>query len=131
MDTRNIYCSLLAGSYFVQLEGKTWADARQHCVDNDAHLMEVRTQEEYDRALGIWDEVGNFWLGGNDIEEEGVWVWNSNGEVIDMSRFWLAGRPYAGETGRNCLMMASDTGFEDYNCAASSYSYVCEYQVFT
>ena len=94
--------------------------------------MEAKTQLQFDEVVQMQATAPSiFWLGGNDIEEEGVWVWNSNGEAIDMSRFWLAGRPYAGETGRNCLMMASETGFEDYNCAASSYSYVCEYQVFT
>ena len=94
--------------------------------------MEAKTQLQFDAVVQMRSTAGSsIWLGGNDIEEEGVWVWNSNGEAIDMNRFWLDGRPYEGDNARNCLMMASETGFVDYNCASSAYSYVCEYQVFT
>ena len=131
MDTRNIYCSIRAGSYFVQLEETTWADARQYCADNDAHLMEVRTQEEYDRALGHWDKVGNFWLGGNDIEQEGVWIWISNGERMSMDRFWATSsdnpahdNPNNSQGSEHCLEMWG-IGFNDVICSEPKV-FICE-----
>ena len=54
--------------------------------------MEAKTQLQFDAVVQMRSTAGSiFWVGGNDIEEEGVWVWNSNGEAIDMSRFWLDG----------------------------------------
>ena len=80
--------------------------------------MEVRTQEEYDRALGHWDKVGNFWLGGNDIEEEGVWIWISNGERMNMDQFWITVflSPDNSNDQEHCLEMWG-TGFNDQVCS--------------
>ena len=89
-------------------------------------LMEVRTQEDYERALQLFQELGNypFWLGGNDIEEEGVWVWDSNDEVIDMNRFWYSGEP--SDNSEDCIMMWAPIGFCDYTCS-ESLPYICEF----
>ena len=93
--------------------------------------MEVRTQEEYDRALGHWDKVGNFWLGGNDIEEEGVWIWISNGERMNMDRYWATSSENPDHDNSNhdqgsehCLEMWG-IGFNDVICSEAKV-FICE-----
>ena len=61
--------------------------------------MEVRTQQQYDEARRIESELRerngyyNMLLGGSDAAVEGEWRWASNGEPIDMTRFWTSGQP--------------------------------------
>ena len=81
------------------VERKSWDDAQQHCMEWGGFLMEVRTQHQYDEARRISLEVrqrAEGWymhLGGSDAAVEGEWRWASNGEPIDMTRFWTSGQP--------------------------------------
>ena len=65
--------------------------------------MEVRTQDEFDRARQVGQEIGRFHLGGSDIQQEGVWIWESNGDQINMDQFWSTNEPNGG-TDQNCLL---------------------------
>ena len=86
--------------------------------------MEVRTQEEFDRAKRLRREFGfYFWLGGSDREVEGEWRWESNDERIDMNKFWISGQPNSGD--QDCLFMGWSGGFEDYYCSHRN-PFVCE-----
>ena len=72
---------------------------RQTCAHTlqslNGRLMEVRTQEEFDRAVNYSKELrSDFWLGGSDREVEGEWRWESNAERIDMNKFWGSGQPW-------------------------------------
>ena len=86
--------------------------------------MEVRTQEEYDRALQLKSEKGDFWIGGHDIVDEGVWIWNSTGEEINMDRFWRNGQPDNYIFDEHCLQMTG-IGLNDQSCA-NIFPFVCE-----
>ena len=110
---------MLTGSFFAVTEAKSWADARQHCINAGSRLIEMKSQEEFDRTVQISDEIGEFWLGGSDIQQEGVWVWNSNNEQINMNQFWYRASEPDGGTDQNCLM------FFNHNSVAGSLSSVC------
>ena len=58
------------------------------------------------------------WLGATDTAVEGEWRWASNGELIDMTRFWESGEPY--DIG-NYLVMGPQ-GFFD---SPYSFPFVC------
>ena len=87
--------------------------------------MEVRTQEEFDRAYRFLREIGDIiWLGGSDREVEGEWRWESSAERIDMNKFWESGQP--NEIGdQNCLYMLS-VRFGDFKCSFRL-PFVCEF----
>ena len=86
--------------------------------------MEIRTQEEFERARQFRLEIGyTFWLGANDIQAERNWVWNSNEEVVNLDEFWYTARP-TGSSGQNCLVM--DAAMFDGVCHEHGPS-VCEY----
>ena len=74
--------------YYVINQPKTWYKANEMCValdpDNKATLTSIRSKEENDYVQSI-SEVNSYWLGGNDITEEGVWRWaNLNFCIIIM-----------------------------------------------
>ena len=78
--------------------------------------MEVHNREDYERALRIGENLGyGFWLGGNDKEMEGNWVWNSNAEKVKFNEFWRSSRPKQ-DRDQNCLVMGND-GMWDASCA--------------
>ena len=78
--------------------------------------MEVHTREDYERALRFREIMENgFWLGGNDKESEGNWVWNSNEEKVKLNEFWRTSRPKQ-DSSKNCLVMGDD-GMWDASCA--------------
>ena len=84
--------------------------------------MEVRTQEEYDRAQSLWREVRPYsiWLGGSDREVEGEWRWESDDEPINMTQVWRSGQP---NRNGNCLRIQSG-GLYDGSCSATR-NFVC------
>ena len=90
--------------------------------------MEVRTQEEFDRAKNFSREVrSDTWLGGSDRHEEGVWRWESNGELINMTMFWGRSQP---DDSRNqdCLYMHVLSGlFADWSCSYFPEPFLCEF----
>ena len=79
--------------------------------------MEPRTQQQYDEMLRLRNEQGiKVWLGGNDIDVEGEWVWDSDGSSVDLSRFWRGGEPNDAAQREDCMQMFYDTGFGDFPC---------------
>ena len=88
--------------------------------------MEVRTQHQFDEASRISSELRersggyNIYLGGSDAAVEGEWRWASNGELIDMTRFWESGQP---NSDGDYLSMGSD-GFYDYPLASRPFACV-------
>ena len=102
---------------------KSWEGAKAHCEHLGGHLMEVRTQEQYDDAVRIEAEIDTrFWLGGCDVDEEGSFVWASDGERVD-SEFWADGEPNNDDGEEDCIEMLA-IGFNDNSCSAGR-PFVC------
>ena len=87
-------------------------------------MPEVRTQEDYDKAILLLEEVNrDFWLGGSDLATDGDWLWNSLNDPVNMTQFWINGQP-VNDANRNCIKIRSD-GFYNGNCEFPN-SVVCE-----
>lgn len=68
-----------------------WQDAEAQAVSWGGHLVTIDNEEE-----GLWlrDQYGiqhDFWIGFNDIDEEGKWVWASGSTTTYTN--WCAGEP--------------------------------------
>ena len=110
-------------------QGMNWQEAQAHCNSLDRKLMEIRTQEEYEIAdMFIRNvEAGRIWLGGTNTLQghEGNWVWLSNAEIIDRSRFWaIANNEPNGGPDEECLEMSAQ-GMNDIACGPVL-PFVCE-----
>jgi hypothetical protein len=70
------------GHYYMLTEAMSWMDAEAWAQERGGHLVTLRNWEE---ELWIKDTFGRdeyFWIGFNDIEEEGDWVWSSGEPVV-------------------------------------------------
>ena len=95
------------GKYILSNEPKTWVDAKEACAAAGLSLAMVRNTGEveemkaamkyflgeYDSTSKTFDNRNWIWLGGNDIEEEGIFKW-LNGDLVET---WdIPWRPKAG-----------------------------------
>ncbi len=79
------------GHWYSLTPRMTWAEAEAKAVSWGAHLVAVNNQEE---EVWVKDTFGwgiHYWIGFNDIEEEGNWVWTS-GEPVTYTN-WSPSEP--------------------------------------
>ena len=98
----------------------TWEDSREHCIEEGGLLLEVRTQDEFDRAAQLQLQAGIdfMWLGGKYDGTRDEWVWISNSEPIDLNVPWMSSVVQEGY-GR-CLEMHRGT-LHGTMCSFNSY----------
>ena len=74
----------------------TWNQAKTDAVNRGGRLAVFPTGDVYDRIVAKIRNAFNdyFWLGGSDVEQEGVWRW-IDGTPITYGR-WQAGEPSGG-----------------------------------
>lgn len=64
--------------YKVVNESLYWSEAREKCEEEGGYLATITSQEEQNFVADLIEVKGekkNYWLGGTDNEEEGVWRW--------------------------------------------------------
>lgn len=74
----------------------------------------------------LWSDYPDvFWLGGNDIEDDGNWVWASTDQPIS-NNSWGPEEPNGGDA-EKCLVMwqSANYSFADYSCDNDA-GYICE-----
>ena len=102
-DSSNIYSFIYKGNkYEIVKENKTWIDAAGCAVERGGILAEIDSQGEQDTLYShlqnadivISNTVASdgggasyVWIGGNDIAEEGKWIWDSNNDGVGR-QFW-------------------------------------------
>ena len=109
-------------------EAKTWPEAHQHCADLGRRLVEAKTQAEFSKAHEVRVQLGGtrgeMWLGGKDFQEDGSYVWISNGEPISLDdQFWLTAQP-SNTDSEFCINLVF-AGMNDLSCH-STQLYACE-----
>lgn len=63
----------------------TWVEGRAQAEAMGGHLVTIRSAAENQWLVEMFRPVtGTAFIGANDIEEEGVWVWDETGET-----FWI------------------------------------------
>lgn len=110
----------------------TWDAARSRCssIAPGAHLMSVTSPKEHDISVLV-SELGDAWLGGSDLAQEGIWTWTT-GEPMSVNR-WGIGEPNdgAGAFPENCMVIRKSGGVELgdlWNDLPCDYAlpYICE-----
>jgi len=120
------------GKYILSNEPKMWIHAREACESAGLHLAKVRGPQEVeeiktaityflgepDPAWKVWDANNWIWLGGNDLDTEGIWTYH-DGELVET---WdIPWRPGAGKdnaeylqgNGQHALAMSRWGEFDD------------------
>ena len=115
--------------YFWATNKKSWADAEDFCQQEGGHLASIPTE---DVNNFVWEEMerqgqNHFWIGGSDLEEEGVWNWNDCS--LWNFTFWEAGEPNNNNGEQHCLQhwahhFYDAHGWDDYECETEK-PFVC------
>ena len=76
---------------------KTWDKAEAFCIQKGGHLASATTAaiETYITKENAKRRLKHLWLGGSDIEKEGVWKW-SDGSPWNFTK-WNKGQPTSDE----------------------------------
>ncbi len=90
-------------SYEIVKQNKTWTDAAACAVERGGYLAEIDDEDEQNQLYHHVKNVAGInpvntiapdgggasyvWLGGNDIAEEGKWIWDGNNDG-DGPQFW-------------------------------------------
>jgi len=104
-----------------------WKDARDGCRDLGAELVSIHDVDMEAAVLGL-GVAQPFWIGANDRNAEGLFVWAS-GEFLGFSTF-APGQPdnrdLQGGGGADCVVIDSDL-WDDEDCGRD-HRFVCEFR---
>jgi hypothetical protein len=121
--------------YVIEAGPLSWSDAVGACaaLAGDFHLATITTAAELEWVdAAIEDDVVDnerVWIGGNDNDNEGTFVWNNGEEWTDVG--WLGGQPNNGNgSGENCVEIHTrkqpyTDGLNDRDCSVA-HAYLCE-----
>ena len=105
--TNNIYAFTIMvdnyeTNYEIVKEGKTWAEAANCAKERGGRLAEITSQAEQDAIFAKVNTANinaaetvaadggpasYLWIGGNDLVEEGTWVWNGDNNSSSLPFF--------------------------------------------
>ena len=113
--------------YLLGSKQMAWEDASEHCSSMGSHLLEVDNADERDFLVQKYKAKYTVWVGGNDKETEGTFVWQASKKMIPTDSFYL-GEPNGGRN-ENCAELycqsARVSKLNDRNCRDKR-NYICE-----
>ncbi|KAL4231645.1 hypothetical protein ACF0H5_009224 [Mactra antiquata] len=117
--------------YLVSSIKATWQQAVDACFKMGAHLAEVNSaaENEFLAKVNI-DVIGTMWLGGSDMDMEGVWKWHTSRQYFTFKK-WRYTEPNGGRK-ENCLhFYGHQRALGEWNDIPCDHSlqYVCEFTI--
>ena len=98
--------------------------AVKRCEEQDASLVEITDQEEFQFFVDSVIGLSVFWVGATDRHTEGEWRWLS-GQLVEHDN-WYSGQPNNAKGGEDCMALFGykyfDTGCND------TWYYICKRQ---
>ncbi|XP_053377701.1 neurocan core protein-like [Mercenaria mercenaria] len=68
--------------YYLSDRGLDWLSAVAACNETGGYLAEIQSQQEADFTFMIANKYDDIWIGLNDIQNEGDFVWHYSGEPV-------------------------------------------------
>ena len=101
-----------------------WRDAEKKCIEYGGHLASVHSDQE-NNFIFQTSKKAVTWLGGNDLEVEGSWIW-SDGSSWSYSN-WQSGQPdNARGGGQNCLNIGFNAEKWDDEFCTRRFQSICK-----
>ncbi|KAM4888618.1 C-type lectin domain family 17, member A isoform 2-T2 [Thomomys bottae] len=108
--------------YYFSSTTASWGEARKFCQESYSHLVIVNSFAEHDFISKVHGSPRVYWLGLNDLEQEGEWRW-LDGSPVTLS-FWDPQEPND-LNGEDCASMNRGGTWNDLACAKTTY-WICE-----
>ncbi|XP_077863259.1 salivary C-type lectin 2-like [Saccoglossus kowalevskii] len=123
--------------YFeVNTDEVDWTTANASCEERGGKLAKLDTETSntyvanYIKYNNLDDEVrGGFWIGLNDIDNEGTFSW-LDGSVLEAGVYnnWGGGEPNNKSDRQHCVHLWKKRAFQWYDAyCTSNKGYICEY----
>jgi len=107
-------------------EKKTWNEARTTCQEMGADLVKVNTPLVNQWLAKQDKELGFIWLGANDQEKEGTWLWTDGAPVTD-NQYWSPTQPDDFRGAQDCAVVNfGKPGLWDDQRCNGKYAFVCQ-----
>ena len=87
------------GIFWVSNENKNWIDSENACMDLGGHLASIHSKDENSFVKSMLDGRYEYWIGLNDRDEEGNFIWTDGSAVAFTD--WGPGEPN-GQRMENC-----------------------------
>ena len=112
--------------YLWSTENMSWTAAEDFCQQEGGHLASVTSNETRAYVIAGRESRGfiEIYLGGNDIENEGVWKW-ADCTPWELE-FWGPGQPSGG--GEDCLAQYKNYPWNDVQCFRK-FEFVCSKKI--
>uniref|UniRef100_A0A671Q1R8 C-type lectin domain-containing protein n=1 Tax=Sinocyclocheilus anshuiensis TaxID=1608454 RepID=A0A671Q1R8_9TELE len=122
--------------YYYSTVKMNWTQSRDHCVTLGGHLVIINSKSEQDFVTSNVEET--HWIGLNDVDTEGHWVWVNNQPVNNSVEFWMKRENEISEPdnwtkfhpdGEDCAGLGHPGGETDFWMDAYSFEekrFVCE-----
>lgn len=126
----------VVGRFVYYDSSMTWSAANQYCIDNHGSTLATITSdaeaEEIRNMIESNTRTSSAWIGLNDINSEGTWVWASGyscdgGNCDDLS-YWRDGEPNNSLNKEDCGIFFGASQFNDGDCENSSptIGFICD-----
>ncbi|KAF4080630.1 hypothetical protein AMELA_G00173530 [Ameiurus melas] len=121
--------------YYFSTEKLNWMQSRDYCVGKGGHLVIINSQMEQNFAFSQIGET--HWIGLNDLEAEGKWMWVNNQPLKEMDvKFWFTDGPNEPDnwkkedpSGEDCAALGHEIGdinkWIDASCLKQK-RFICE-----
>ena len=91
-----------------------------------AHLVEYENQQEiYDVSPTLNLAKKKYWIGLDDITNEGIFVWEHSGQSLSYLDSWNSGEPN-NHNNEDCVVQRYNRDWSDIECKEGNY-YICEF----
>ncbi|XP_035164641.1 CD209 antigen-like protein C [Oxyura jamaicensis] len=109
--------------YYFSTEVMNWSDAKETCIDQDAHLVIVETEPEQKFLKDNMNDSNVYWMGVTYKPKGGDWFW-TNGKPLSVS-FWNTWSKNSNREKNNCGTMGTNGFWFDEHCSRSNH-WICE-----
>ncbi|KAH9500350.1 hypothetical protein Btru_071573 [Bulinus truncatus] len=112
---------------------RNYSEAAEFCASLDSFLYTVRTTDKLKILQGVAVHPTHAWVGLDDLEVEGRYVWADNGDVIDpalVPKIFQSGQPDNYNDTEDCTLITRNYHMlNDYICSLIEHT-VCERNLF-
>ncbi|KAL2099694.1 hypothetical protein ACEWY4_004088 [Coilia grayii] len=110
--------------YFFSTSTLSWNEARTDCESRNGNLMSIHSVHE--RTWVRTQVEGQiYWIGLNDIVEEGVWEWSDGTVFNPLLAYWRPNQPDNWQDDEDCGQVDSNGQWNDESCGVRR-RYICK-----